>query len=135
MSETKEKGLDFLLIKTLSLYYASFVIGLGALIVSVLNEKLLIGKYFDNNDNDTKNIVVLTAELLFIIGTLNVLAYFGRNVLQYIPFPFDNTFGFKYSKLKELSSGTIFTIILLLTCNTFVEKLRVLFRRLSELRI
>jgi hypothetical protein len=135
MSNTKELGLEFLVIKVSSLYYASFVLGIGGILVSVINEKFIIGKYFNNDENESKSIHMLVLELLFIIGTLNVMAYFGRNVLQHIPFPLDNQFGFKYSRLKELSSGTIFTVILLFTCKTFTEKLQVLVKRLNAIKI
>jgi hypothetical protein len=42
-----------------------------------------------------------------------VLIYFARNLVELIPYPFDNFFGFHHKKVKELGAATAFTFVLL----------------------
>ena len=43
-------------------------------------------------------------EVLFQIILIGIFAYVGRNIVQRIPFPLDETFGFLHKNLKELNA-------------------------------
>lgn len=52
-------------------------------------------------------------DLIVIIWINGVLIYFARNLVELIPYPFDNYFGFEHKRVKELSGATAFTFVLL----------------------
>ena len=58
---------------------------------------------FGKNFNE-KTIIYLMLEVLFQIILIGIFAYIGRNIVQRIPFPLDETFGFLHKNLKELNA-------------------------------
>jgi len=81
-----------------------FAIGfLLAFVLDLCSEKLYGFHY------DAKSIVVLIGEVLSQMTTLTVCAYFLRNLVQLIPFPFEGVYGFEHLRVKEVSSGAMIT--------------------------
>jgi hypothetical protein len=58
---------------------------------------------FGLNFNEKKN-YILVLEILFQIMLIAMFAYFGRNIVQLIPFPLDGVLGFIHLNLKELNA-------------------------------
>jgi len=58
---------------------------------------------------DAKSIPVLIGEVVSQVAALTVCAYFLRNLVQMIPFPFDGVVGFEHLRVKEVSSGALIT--------------------------
>ena len=50
---------------------------------------------------------------IIIIWIDGVLIYIARNLIEFIPYPFDNVFGFDHKRVKELGATTAFTFVLL----------------------
>jgi hypothetical protein len=68
---------------------------------------------FDSKESDKKTLLTNIFSLVILIWTNGVLIYFARNIIEFIPYPFDNYFGFKHKKVKELGGATAFTFVLL----------------------
>ena len=68
---------------------------------------------FDSKENDKNTLLKNIFSLVILIWTNGVLIYFARNIIELIPYPFDNYFGFHHKKVKELGAATAFTFVLL----------------------
>lgn len=68
---------------------------------------------FDSKESDKNTLLKNIFSLVILIWTNGVLIYFARNIIEFIPYPFDNYFGFKHKKVKELGGATAFTFVLL----------------------
>jgi hypothetical protein len=68
---------------------------------------------FNNKVEDTKTLLSSSLSLVLLIWVNGVLIYFARNIVELIPYPFDNFFGFHHNKVKELGAATAFTFVLL----------------------
>lgn len=58
-----------------------------------------------------------------------VLIYVARNLIEMIPYPFNNLFGFKHERLKEIGKATAFTFVLLYFQPNLINKMRYLVTR------
>ena len=68
---------------------------------------------FDSEENDKKTLIRNILNLIILIWINGVLIYIARNLIEFIPYPFDNFFGFQHKKVKELGAATAFTFVLL----------------------
>jgi hypothetical protein len=68
---------------------------------------------FDSKESDKNTLLKNIFSLVILIWTNGVLIYFARNIIELIPYPFDNYFGFHHKKVKELGAATAFTFVLL----------------------
>ena len=68
---------------------------------------------FDSKESDKYTLLKNIFNLVILIWINGVLIYIARNVIEFIPYPFDNYFGFNHKKVKELGMATAFTFVLL----------------------
>jgi predicted PurR-regulated permease PerM len=68
---------------------------------------------FDSKKYDKKTLITSIFILIIIIWIDGVLIYIARNLIEFIPYPFDNLFGFDHKRVKELGATTAFTFVLL----------------------
>jgi len=68
---------------------------------------------FDSKESDKNTLLKNIFSLVILIWINGVLIYFARNIIEFIPYPFDNYFGFQHKKVKELGGATAFTFVLL----------------------
>lgn len=68
---------------------------------------------FDSKEYDKKTLIKGILILIVIIWIDGVLIYIVRNLVEFIPYPFDNLFGFDHKRVKELGATTAFTFVLL----------------------
>jgi len=83
---------------------------LGAIVAN------MITKYqteFNNKEEDKRTVIKSSLSLRLLIWINGVLIYFARNLVELIPYPFDDFFGFHHMKVKELGAATAFTFVLL----------------------
>ena len=101
------KELAIKTIKVVDIIYISiiyFAIGfLLAFFLDLCSEKVYGFNY------DLKSTVVLIGEVVSQVAALTVCAYFLRNLVQLIPFPFEGVYGFEHLRVKEVSSGALIT--------------------------
>jgi hypothetical protein len=83
---------------------------LGAIVANIITK---FQTEFNNKVEDTKTLLSSSLSLVLLIWINGVLIYFARNIVELIPYPFDNFFGFHHNKVKELGAATAFTFVLL----------------------
>ena len=83
---------------------------LGAIVANMITK---IQTEFNNKEEDKKTVIRSSLTLVLLIWINGVLIYFARNIVELIPYPFDNFFGFHHNKVKELGAATAFTFVLL----------------------
>lgn len=121
----------FTSIKVLAMFYATAIHAVSGIFLSVFMQKF-IDWMFPSDQDDKKSTFRLLVEISFIFGILTSVCYLARNALQKIPFPLDGSNGFMYNKLKEIKSGAILTVIVLMTCSPLMFKMRRVLDRLSS---
>jgi hypothetical protein len=81
-----------------------------------------IGK-FDKEDADNKKTIKIFLEILANISIIAIAGYIARNIVGYIPFPFDGLYGYQHSRVKELGGGTVFGFTLFLYQTNLRQKI------------
>lgn len=76
----------------------------------------------------------LTADTIFHIFILGVIAYVLRNIVALIPSPLDGIAGFQHARLKELHGGFMLHILMILFQQSLIDKLTAFGRRVLGLR-
>jgi hypothetical protein len=82
----------------------------GAIVANVITN---FQTKFNSDEEDKKTLLRSSLDLIILIWINGVLIYFARNLVEMIPYPFDNYFGFEHKRVKELSGATAFTFVLL----------------------
>ena len=104
----------FTLVKVLDLIYITCLLFFTAIAVSYLLNNFIFVLGMHNSSHK----LILLASVLVRISIIVVASYLLRNVLQYIPSPFNGLYGFKHLKVKELSAGTLLTTLLFIFQDT-----------------
>ena len=125
ISTEKTISLEILIrsIKILDIGYITILYFICAVLVAkFLNN--LFGPYKPEDDKNKSKYLIGT-ELCGIIWLMGVSTYLIRNVVERIPSPFDDVYGFQHQKVKELSSAAVYTLILYQSFTYFKSKLEV----------
>ncbi len=123
-------------IKIVDIGYIAMLYFIFAIIFSAFFDKLL-GEWKEDEESK-KGMVRIALELLGIIWMYGVTVYFVRNLVELIPSPFSHIplsnpkLKFDHKKLKELSSATVFTLVLLGTSRHFRKKLDYFYDRFTQ---
>ena len=91
-------------------YITTIYFILGAIVANMITK---FQTEFNNKEEDKRTVIRSSLSLVLLIWINGVLIYFARNLVELIPYPFDNFFGFHHKKVKELGSATAFTFVLL----------------------
>jgi hypothetical protein len=110
-------------------YTTTIYLTLGA-VLSIYTDQWL-GK-FDAKEADKQSTERITAEVLLHFSLMGMFFYIIRNLVEWIPFPFHNKFGYDHLKVKELSSGGVFATIFLLLQINLKDKILYLSRRIES---
>lgn len=122
----------FYLVKISAIYYVGLLFGIISLVVSALFQKHILNKVINTKKDNLKSTARLGLECIFIFGTINTLSYILKNMIEHIKFPLNGVANFDYSRLKELSSGGLITIILINTCKPLLDKMSIISNRLMD---
>jgi hypothetical protein len=74
----------------------------------------LFFEYIFGDDNEKKGKVRVILEVIAQFIGVGILSYIGRNLIQLVPFPFNNVNGFQHNMVRELISGSFLTIFLIM---------------------
>lgn len=122
------------LIKCIAIIYTSIIDIFIGIAITHLTDKYLFKNIFKKDDNKSNiNLILLIFQIGFIIGCLIICSYFARNLLELIPFPLDHFFGFNYDQIKEVRSGNLLNIAILLYSITLQSKIVILKNILNKL--
>ena len=91
-------------------YITTIYFILGAIVANMITKFQTV---FNNKEEDKRTVIKSSLSLILLIWINGVLIYFARNLVELIPYPFDNFFGFHHKKVKELGAATAFTFVLL----------------------
>ena len=83
---------------------------LGAIVANIITN---FQTKFNSVEEDKKTLIHSSLNLIILIWINGVLIYIARTLVELIPYPFDNLFGFEHKKVKELGAATAFTFVLL----------------------
>ena len=67
--------------------------------------------------NEKTNFELILETIIFLVINA-ITAYILRNILQKIPFPLEGKYGFKHMKVREVSSGQILNMIIMIFSRT-----------------
>lgn len=121
------------LIKCIAIMYIAVIDIIAGISITTLIDKYIFPKSFSDKDHE-KSILRLISEITLIVSTFSIIAYFIRNLIQLVPFPFDDHFGFDYSRVSEVKSGALFSATLVLYCSTLYSKVVILRNKLGEFK-
>jgi len=79
-------------------------------IFGMINAKILDYSFINDEDDDKDNQHTHIRNLLTILKLticVAILCFIGRNIVERIPFIFENVHGFNYMRLKEVKSGSM----------------------------
>lgn len=116
------------LVKVVAIMYVTIIYSFGGILLSAFADRYLINRLYDRTEEEInrKSKLRHIIETSLIIGIFGVLAYFGRNILQKIPFPFEGVNGFEYNKVKEVSSGALVLWILINYSAVLTSKIKIM---------
>lgn len=111
--------MNFYLIKSLDISYISLL----HLITSYTFASFI--EYFFSKiySNETDNIEQLLSEVIVQIMFSAMCAYAGRNLTELVPSPLDGISGFKHENVKELNSGAVLLMFLIIFQPRLQQKL------------
>jgi len=126
---------NILFIKIIAIAFVTIIYSLGGLLIVICADKYLLNSFYDKTKKDLekKSTSQHIGELTIILAIYGILAYFGRNILQLIPFPLENVDGFKYMNVKEVTSGSLILWILINYSQILTNKITIIRSRISLL--
>jgi hypothetical protein len=104
------RTLAFTVTKICDLIFISILFFFSALLISLALNRLCI-IFFPQVYGTKKITIAFISEIVFRITFIIVMCYIFRNLVQQVPSPFDGIYGFRHSRVKEISSGTLLTTL------------------------
>jgi hypothetical protein len=78
---------------------------------------------FGSDDYDKMNIFALFGDIVIHLFVLGVVIYLLRNIVEKIPSPLDGIAGFQHSRLKELDSSFVISVVLIMFQKNLSKKI------------
>lgn len=116
-------------IKILDIGYITVLYMIFSLSCAALTDRIM-GK-FDPVREAKKSKVQLVIELILVVWMYGILVYAVRNIVGYIPFPLNGVSGFDHSRVKELSSATVFTFTYVLFSDYIKNKITFFYKNMK----
>lgn len=135
-STTLRDEIEMRTIKMIDVGYVAILYFVFGIVISVFFDKIL-GTWSKEKD-DKKNLALVGAELVGIMWLFGIATYIVRNIVEIIPSPLSYVplsnpkRKFRHTELKELTTATVFTIILLGLSKHFRDKLEYFYERFSQ---
>ena len=101
-------------------------------IFGAINAKII--DYFFLNDKDDDKDYTSTQTILFILKLticIAILCFFGRNIIERIPFILENVQGFEFKRLKEVKGGSLLLFFSILFSSAYHKTIK----RIRSLKI
>jgi hypothetical protein len=114
-------------IKILAIIYITIIYGIGGIYTGIFLDKYVYKKLYINAEEEKKKTKIkIQGEMIIIIIIYGIVTYLGRNILQEIPFPLEGVAGFEYMRVKEVASGALYGMFILIILSTLTNKAKVL---------
>jgi flagellar biogenesis protein FliO len=121
-SQTMTNDILMRSIKIIDIGYITVLYITISLVCATITDKAM-GE-FDEKYESKKSLWQLTLEFVLVVWFYGVLIYIVRNLIELVPFPLNNYYGFSHKKVKELSSAMVFTFTFVLFSNYLNKKLQ-----------
>jgi hypothetical protein len=117
--QTLKEDLIIRSIKILDFAFIIPIYTIGAVFGAIILDKYVYKyiKIVNKKNIQDESDVQLFTNIVILLLTNTIMAYILRNLLQKLPFPLENYHKFKHMKVKEVSSGNIIMMILLIFSN------------------
>lgn len=122
----------FVAVKLADIGYVTLLYFIVAMVFAYLFEKIYGTK--TPEEYEKMPIWRLTADCVFHIFLLGVIAYMLRNIVALIPSPLDGIVGFQHARLKELHGGFMLHVLMILFQQSLFDKLSAFARRVLGMR-
>jgi hypothetical protein len=109
-------------LKVLDMGYVACIYFIVGILMARAFDKLY-GK-FDKEKEKKKTFLKRTIELIVMLWIIGIVSYFVRNIVELIPTPYNNFYGYNHLRLNELKSATVFTFIFLFFQSFFKAKVQ-----------
>ena len=135
--EHKQTLKEDLIIRSIKILDFAFIIPIytiGAIFAAIMLDRYVYKhiKIINKDKIQDETDFQLLANIVIILFINVLTAYILRNLLQKIPFPLDNKYGFKHMKVTEVRSGSIIMMILLIFSNEIRINIQELQRRSAK---
>lgn len=88
-----------------------------------------LGKFNEEEENK-KPIWRVLLEVILFAWVIGVVTYIARNIVLMIPFPLNGIQGYDHLRVKELTTGFIFSITFIYYQHYYQKKIKLLYSRL-----
>jgi hypothetical protein len=117
-------------IKLIDIAYITFLYFFSGYFIGIYLDKLLSSVFAGDNKNKTSATIMF--EVFIELSIIGIISYIGRNLIELIPFPLDGIYGFDHMRVKELKSGGMLTVFIVLFSQSLQDKLMELKRRIMK---
>ena len=118
----------FIVVKIIGIIFAI----LWFAIFGTINAKIIDYLFLQNID-DEKHVTNLQTFSWVVILTIcvSILCFFGRNIIERIPFVLENVQAFEFKRLKEIKSGSILLFFSILFSSAYHK----IIKRIKDLKL
>jgi hypothetical protein len=113
------------IIKIISILFISILYSIIGILIAYTTDNYVFDSYkisVNPIEMDKLSLFMIIAQTTIIIGSLSVLSYIGRNIVELIPFPLNGYDNFDYFRVKEVASGALLTVIIFTFSATLLKK-------------
>lgn len=114
-------AISFTSVKIIGIVFAV----LWSAIFGIINAKIIDFLFLNIiDDKDHKKYLTNFQSVLFILGLticISILCFFGRNIIERIPFILENVQGFKFNQLKEIKGGSLLLFFSILFSSAYYK--------------
>ncbi len=120
--------LGFRFVKIADIGYITILYAISGLVITkafdVTTAKL------DTKENKQKSTLRLFFEIVLYLWLAGIIIYAIRNIMEYIPSPFEGVYGLQHLQVKELENAGVFVFIFFYFGESLKKKLNILYDRL-----
>ena len=118
---TNKKEVILRLIKIADIGYVTVLFFAVAIAFANLLDNLFVMWF--GKENEKKSTARILFELLCQIVFTGIFSYLGRNIIHFVSSPFNGLYGFDHFKVKEVNSGALLTMLMVIFQNSLQEKI------------
>ena len=117
----------FLAVKLADIGFVTVLYFVAALLFAWVFQSVYEGK--SEKEYQETPLWQLSADVVFHIFLIGVVAYILRNLIALVPFPLEGVAGFQHSRLKELQGGVILAVLIFMFQESLRTKIAVFAKR------
>lgn len=114
----------FYVVKSADICYITLLYLMTAYVLAQINDNIFVAIYGNDHSKKSKNQLLL--EIVIQVSLSGVYSYIGRNFIMEIPSPLHGINNFDHYKVKELNSGAILLMFLIIFQKNLQKKINLL---------